>query len=172
MWKCSIHITTYLYYTHFSEKIPDYFSAAGAPCNSHMIDLIRLHDVQSQFWWFRSMESEVLIHHHSSYHRAVLHLWIKDKWAVWCLCQEYGKWKLYRRTGTFVHEWVAFETGLLEKLWKDRNFIKNPLYWKEVASAELAVVTDDSYSGFFIWDDCENGKLELSQWMKRAVLAG
>lgn len=27
------------------------------------------------------------------------------------------------------------------------DLIKNPLYWK-VASAELAVVTDDSYSGF------------------------
>ena len=30
------------------------------------------------------------------------------------------------------------------------DLIKNPLYWIEVASAELAVVTDDSYSGFFI----------------------
>ena len=38
------------------------------------------------------------------------------------------------------------------------DLIKNPLYWREVASAELAVATDDSYSGFFILDDCENGK--------------
>ena len=30
------------------------------------------------------------------------------------------------------------------------DLIKNPLYWREVASAELAVVTDDSYSEFFI----------------------
>ena len=30
------------------------------------------------------------------------------------------------------------------------DLIKNPLYWREVASAELAVVTDDSYSGFLI----------------------
>ena len=28
------------------------------------------------------------------------------------------------------------------------DLIKNPLYWREVASAELAVVTDDSYSEF------------------------
>ena len=32
---------------------------------------------------------------------------------------------------------------------KDRNSIKNPLYWRGVAIAEFAVATDASYSGFF-----------------------
>ena len=50
-----------------------------------------------------------------------------------------------------VDAFTIFET--LNAKGKDltpMDLIKNPLYWREVASAELAVVTDDSYSEFFI----------------------